>query len=85
MRMTISLDDRLAERVRCAAAERGLSDSAFIAQTLDDAHKPREKTVPPPFKLVTVRGARARPDIDLDRPRSLESLDDVNRFTDGPR
>ena len=85
MRTTISLEDQLANQVRRAAAERGLSVSAFIAQTLDDALNSRQKAAPPPFKLVTVHGGRLRPGIDLDRPRSLEPLDAESRFADCSR
>ncbi|MCY3901653.1 MAG: ribbon-helix-helix domain-containing protein [Caldilineaceae bacterium] len=85
MRTTISLDDRLAEQVRRAAAARGMSVSAFIAKTLDDALKRREPTEPPPFRLVTVRGVRARPGVDLDRPRALDAQDDEVRFGHGDR
>ena len=85
MRTTISLDDQLADRLRSAAAERGLSVSAFIAQTLEYAQNSRQIAEPPPFKLVTVRGGRVPPGIDLDRPRLLESLDDESCCADDSR
>ena len=85
MRTTISLDDRLARQVRRAASARGVSVSAFIAKTLDDALKRREPSEQPPFTLVTVRGVRPRPGVDLDRPRALEVEDDEARFGHGPR
>ena len=44
MRMTISMEDGLAEHIRREARARGLSVSAFIAKTLDDALKPPEST-----------------------------------------
>ena len=75
MRTTISLDDQLARQVRRAAAARGVSVSAFVSRTLDDALK-RETSEPPPFRLVTVRGVRLRPGVDLDQPRALEAEDD---------
>ncbi|MCY3896489.1 MAG: ribbon-helix-helix protein, CopG family [Chloroflexi bacterium] len=80
MRTTISLDDQLARQVRRAAAARGLSVSAFISRTLDDALKRRDPSEPPPFRLVTVGGVRPRPGVDLDRPRSLEVQDDEAHF-----
>ncbi len=80
MRTTISLDDRLARQVRREASARNISVSAFIARTLDDALKRRETTEPPPFRLVTVRGVRPRPGVDLDRPRALDAVDDETRF-----
>ena len=80
MRTTISLDDQLAKQVRHEAEARGISMSAFIARTLDDALKRRETSEPPPFRLVTVRGVHARPDVDLDRPRALDAQDDEAKF-----
>ncbi len=80
MRTTISLDDRLARQVRRAARARGVSVSAFIAKTLDDALKRRETPETPPFRLVTVRGVRARSGVDLDRPREMDAQDDEARF-----
>ncbi len=80
MRTTVSLDDQLAKQVRRAAKARGLSVSAFIAKTLDDALKRREKPEPPPFRLVTVRGVHPRPGVDLDRPRLLDVQEDEVRF-----
>ena len=77
MRTTISLDDRTARQVRRAAAAAGLSVSAFISKTLDDVMKRREeRSEPPPFRLVTVRGVRPRPGVDLDRSRALDSQED---------
>jgi len=85
MRTTISLDDQLAKQVRRAAETRGLSVSAFIAKTLDDALKRRDDPEPPPFQLVTVRGVHSRPGVDLDRPRALDAQDDEARFGHGGR
>ena len=77
MRMTISLDDRLAARVRREAAGKGVSMSAFIAATLDDVLKDRTPSAPVrPFQLVTVGGHGPRAGIDLDRPRAIETADD---------
>ncbi|MDE0197361.1 MAG: ribbon-helix-helix domain-containing protein [Caldilineaceae bacterium] len=83
MRTTISLDDQLAKQVRRAAEARGISVSAFIAKTLDDALKRRERSEPPPFRLVTVRGVHARAGVDLDRPRALDVQDDEARLGHG--
>ena len=83
MRMTISLDDQLAKQVRREAATRGMSMSAFISTTLNDALKRREPSEPPPFRLVTVRGVHPRPGVDLDRPRALDAEDDEARFERG--
>ena len=80
MRMTISMEDRLAEHVRREARARGLSVSAFIAKTLDDALKPPESTQARPFRPITVGGEGPFPGVDLDRPRELESRDDEARY-----
>lgn len=80
MRTTISLDDQLAKQVRREAADRGVSVSAFISTTLSDVLKRREPPEAPPFRLVTVRGVRPRPGIDLDRPRALDVREDEARF-----
>lgn len=85
MRTTISLDDQLARQVRRAAEAAGISVSAFIARTLDDAMKRRETPEPPPFHLITVRGVRARPGVDLDRPRALDAQDDEAGYGRGSR
>ena len=80
MRTSISLDDRLAERVRRGAADAGLSVSAFIARILDDALKRQEVRPAPPFRLVTVAGEGIYPGIDLDRPRTLIAAEDEVRY-----
>ena len=80
MRTTISLDEQLAKRVRREASAQGISVSAFIARTLDDALKRRESSESPPFRLITARGVRPRPGVDLDRSRVLDAADDEARF-----
>jgi len=67
MRTSISLDDRLVERVRRGASDEGISVNAFIARILDDVLKRQEVPAVPPFRLVTVAGEGVYPDIDLDR------------------
>jgi hypothetical protein len=82
MRTTISLDDRLAEQVRRRAGELGLSVSAFVAKTLNEAlRRPSSAARPKPFRLVTVAGTGLAPAIDLDRPRALEVAEDEERFS----
>ena len=81
MRTTISLEDRLATQVRREAAARGVSVSAFIARTLDDALKRRTQGEPTkPFRLITVGGDGPHPGIDLDRPRTIEADEDEARY-----
>ncbi|MDE2766977.1 MAG: ribbon-helix-helix protein, CopG family [Chloroflexota bacterium] len=84
MRTTISLDDQLARQVRRAAAARDMSVSAFISKMLDDALKRHDPSEPPPFRLITVRGVRPRPGVDLDRPRELDAREDEVRFARRP-
>jgi hypothetical protein len=84
MRTTISLDDRLAERVRRKAAEEGLTLSAYIARTLDDALKRQAPPPSAPFRLITVKGEGVYPGIDLDRPRSLDVEDDERIYAQRP-
>ena len=84
VRMTISLDDRLAEDARREAAARGLSASAFIARTLDDARKRPEPTQAKAFRLVTVGGNGPLPGVDLDRPRDFETREDEERYRSRP-
>ena len=83
MRTTISLDDQLAKQVRREAAARGISMSAFISKTMDHALTRRDPQEQSPFHLVTVRGSRPRPGVDLDRPRALDAQDDENRYEGG--
>lgn len=80
MTTTISLDDQLAKQVRRAAEARGISVSAFITKTLDDALKRREPSEPPPFQLVAVPGVHPRPGINLDRPRAPDAQNDEAPF-----
>jgi hypothetical protein len=81
--MTVTLDEQLARRVRQQAANRGMSVSAFIAKTLDDALNPSKPPEPPPFQLVTVRGVYPQLGVDLDRVRELEAQDDESDFVRG--
>ena len=70
---------RVVKRVRREASAQGISVSAFIARMLDDVLKRREPSSSP-FRLVTSRGVRPCPGIDLDRPRALDAADDEARF-----
>ena len=83
MRTTISLDDRLAKQVRREAKSQGISVSAFIAKTLNEAMKRPQPSQVPPFRLITVRGVSVRPGVDLDRPRALFALEDETRLGQG--
>ena len=80
MRLTFSIDNQLASRVNRAAAEEGLSVNAFIARTLDDALIRRDLSTARPFRLVTALGGKPRRGVDLDRPRSIDSIEDELQF-----
>lgn len=83
MRTTISLDDRLGERIRRAAADRGLSVSAFIACVLDNELKRTDEVPATPFHLVSVGKGGVYPGIDLDKPRTLLVADDEASYGTG--
>ena len=72
-------------QVRSEAAAQGLSVSAFIGKTLDDAIKRREPVMDKPFRLITVGGGGPNSGIDLDRPGALEAADDEIRLFSGDR
>ena len=76
MRTTISLDDRLGERIRREAANQGLSVSAFIARVLDNELKRTDEAPTAPFRLVSVGEGGVYPGIDLDKPSILLVADD---------
>jgi hypothetical protein len=80
MRTTISLDDRLAEQTRRRAQELGMSVSAFIAKTLSDALRCPPVVPKKEFRLITVKGSGVAEGVDLDRPRSVETGNDVEQF-----
>ena len=76
MRTTISLEDRLGERVRRKAAQEGLSVSAYIARVLDDALKRTEARPVRVFRLIAVGEGGVYPGVDLDKPSTLLVADD---------
>ena len=76
MRTTISIDDRLGERVKRTAAREGLSVSAYIAGVLDDALKRTETRPVPAIRLLTVGEGGVFDGVDLDKPRTLMVADD---------
>ena len=76
MRTTISIDDRLGDRVKRMAAREGMSVSAYIARVLDDALKRSDPRPTPAFRLVTVGEGGVFPGVDLDKPRTLMVAED---------
>ena len=57
-----------------------LNVSALGSKKSDDESKRRDPPEPPRFRLVTVRGVRPHPGVELDRPRELEVQDDEAQF-----
>ena len=82
MRTTITLDDGLAADVKRRARTEGKSVSAVIADALR-AQLSRRQAPPKaaPFRLVTVKGGGLRPGVDLAKLRTLEEMEDVERWT----
>ena len=80
MRTTISINDRLGERVKRVAAREGLSVSAYIARVLDDELKRARVRPVPAFRLVTVGEGGVLPGVDLDKPRTLMVAEDEARY-----
>jgi hypothetical protein len=80
VRTTISLPERLAEQVKRRAAAQGMSVSAFVARTLNDALKKTAPRAAKPFRLLTVKGEGLHRGVDLDRPSALVTADDEESF-----
>ncbi len=79
MRTTIFLDDQLAKRLRAAAARRGISFSAFMA----DAGRRALKHAPAkakPFRLITYGEGGHQPGVDLDRTSALLVAEDQEAY-----
>jgi len=80
MRTTISIDDRLGDRVKRRAAREGLSVSAYIARVLDDALKRSEDRPVTAFRLISVGEEGVLPGVDLDKPRTLLVAEDEAEY-----
>lgn len=82
MRTTIYLDDHLAARFKQAAKSKGISLSAFLAESgraaLDAPAAP-----PEPFTLVTYGSGGVNPGISLDRTSELLAAEDCERYGAG--
>ena len=83
--LTISLDERLAIQVRRRAEAHGLSVSAFVGKTLEDALKRRGPVSSRPFRLIVVGGDGPVLTIAPESPRALEVADDERCFRRGER
>jgi predicted transcriptional regulator len=80
MRTTVTLDDRLHERLKKRAAESGTSVSRVVERAvrlLLQSHAPRQ---PEHFDLVTFgEGGRFTP-LNIDKTAALVEADDIDRF-----
>jgi hypothetical protein len=80
MRTTISLDDRLLERLKKCAAESGTSVSGLIERAvrlLLQASAPQRRDR---FDLVTFGGGGQFSTLNIDKTASLLEADDLERF-----
>ncbi len=81
MRTTITLDDGLAADLKRRARTEGKSVSAVIAEALRAQLTRRDtpsKAVP--FRLITVKGGGLRPGVDVTKLRTLEEIEDLERW-----
>jgi hypothetical protein len=81
MRTTITLDDGLAADLKRRGRTEGKSMSAVIADALH-AHLSKRQTPPKtaPFRLVTVKGGGLRPRIAVAKLRTVEEIEDIERW-----
>jgi plasmid stability protein len=81
MRTTITLDDGLAADLKRRARTEGKSVSAVIADALRAQLNKRQ--MPPktaPFRLVTVKGGGLRPRVAVAKLRTVEEIEDIERW-----
>lgn len=81
MRTTITLDDGLAADLRRRARTEGKSVSAVIAAALRaQLSKPPAPSKTAPFRLVTVNGGGLRSGVDIAKQRTLDEIEDLDRW-----
>jgi plasmid stability protein len=81
MRTTITLDDGLAADLKRRARTEGKSVSAVISEALRAQLGKRATPLKPaPFRLVTVKGGGLRPGVDVTKLRTLDEIEDVERW-----
>ena len=81
MRTTITLDDGLAADLKRRARTEGKSVSAIIAEALRT--QLGKRTPPPktaPFRLVTVNGGGLQPGVDVAKLKTLDEIEDLERW-----
>jgi hypothetical protein len=78
MRTTISVKDEILTDAKRQATQRNLSLSKFIERVLQEVISQSDiEEKSPPFKLITVTGKTASPEIDIDRTSALSVQDDI--------
>ena len=80
MRTTILLDDQLAENLKKAARDRGLSFSAFLAEAGRAALKNVDAKEDPPFELITYGTGGSLPGVDLNKTSGLLAAEDEDTY-----
>lgn len=80
MRTTISIDERVLERAKRAAADRGVTVSVLVEEALNTHLAGRRSAAREPFRLATVRGRLVNPHLDLDRTSALLVEGDIEQF-----
>jgi predicted transcriptional regulator len=80
MRTTVTLDDRLLERLKKRAAESGTSVSRVVERAVRLLLQSRAPRQPEHFDLVTFgEGGRFTP-LNIDKTAALVEADDIDRF-----
>jgi hypothetical protein len=81
MRTTITIDEGLAADLKRLASQQGKSLSAVIAEALRaQLAKRAESPKTAPFRLVTVKGGKLRPGVDVNSLKGIEEMDDIERW-----
>lgn len=78
MRTTILLDDKLAEKFRETAQQRGQSLSAFLVEAGRSALG-KEEPDGEAFNLITFGEGGTQPNINLDKTSEITVQDDIQR------
>ncbi len=80
MRTTITIDEQLLRAAKRVAAQRGVTLSEVIQDSLRAQLTAKPIGTSRPFKLITFRGRGPRPGVDLDRTSALLEHDDVEQY-----
>jgi hypothetical protein len=80
MRTTITIDEHLLRAAKRVAAQRGVTLSEVIQESLRAQLAAKPVGTGRPFKLITFRGRGPRRGVDLDRTSALLEDDDVERY-----